>query len=226
LQRIAAGEPERLSPNVLLRPVVESALLPTVAYLAGPGELKYLALTQPIYQRMRVPRQTVVPRWSGVIVEPRVDRVLQKFGLELTALFEPPGALEARLVLSRLPEGVARTLASLRQELSSGYDALAQGAAAIDPTLSKSVQGTKNQSLAGLKEVEKKLIQHLKRRQETELNQLARARALVLPEGERQERVLTIASFLARYGPSLLDELRESIEAWYATALEGALHPS
>jgi bacillithiol synthase len=226
LQRIAAAEPERLSPNVLLRPVVESALLPTVAYLAGPGELKYLALTQPIYQRMRIPRQTVVPRWSGVIVEPRVDRVLQKFGIELTALFEPPGALESRLVLSRLPEELTRTLTSLRQEISSGYDALAQGASGIDPTLMKSVQGTRNQALAALKEVEKKLVQHLKRRQETELGQLARARSLVFPNGERQERVLTIASFLARYGPSLMDELRETIETWYATALEGALHPS
>jgi len=65
LQQLAAAEPERLSPNVLLRPIVESALLPTVAYLGGPGELKYLALTLPIYERMRVPRQTVLPRWSG-----------------------------------------------------------------------------------------------------------------------------------------------------------------
>lgn len=226
LQRIAAAEPERLSPNVLLRPVIESALLPTVAYLAGPGELKYLALTPPIYERMRVPRQTAVPRWSGVIVEPRVDRVLQKFGIELAALLEPAGALESRLILSRLPEEVTRTMASLRQELVSGYDELARGAAEIDPTLTKSVQGTKNQALAALKDVEKKLVQHLKKRQEVELGQLARARALVLPAGERQERVLTIASFLARYGTLLLDELSESIEGWYATALEGALHPS
>jgi hypothetical protein len=58
------------------------------------------------------------------------------------------------------------------------------------------------------------------------LGQLARARALVLPDGQPQERLLTIASFLARYGPALLEELSESIEAWYAAALEGALHPS
>ncbi len=226
LQRIAAAEPERLSPNVLLRPVVESALLPTVAYLGGPGELRYLALTAPIYERMRVPRQTVLPRWSGVIVEPKVDRILEKFGIDLLELLEPPGTLEARLVRSQLPDSVTRTLQALREELISGYDRLARGAAEIDPTLTKSVQGTKNQALATLKDVEKKLLQHLKRRQEVELGQLARARVLVLPEGQPQERVLTIASFLARYGPALLQELSESIEAWYAAALEGALHPS
>ena len=127
---------------------------------------------------------------------------------------------------SQLPDSVSRTLQALREELLSGYDKLARGAGVIDPTLTKSVQGTKNQALAALKDVEKKLVQHLKRRQEVELGQLTRARALVLPEGQPQERLLTIASFLARYGPTLIEELSESIETWYATALEGALHPS
>ena len=82
LRRIAAEAPTRLSPNVLLRPVVESALLPTVAYLAGPGELRYFELTPPVYERLGVPRQLPMPRWSGLLVEPRVDRVLEKFGIE------------------------------------------------------------------------------------------------------------------------------------------------
>jgi len=226
LQRIAAAEPGRLSPNVLLRPVVESALLPTVAYLAGPGELKYLALAQPVYERMRVPRQLVVPRWSGVLVEPRVDRVLQKFGIELGDLLEPQGSLESRLVRSQLPEEASRGLESLRESLLLGYQTLARSAAEIDPTLTRPVEGARNQALAGLKDIEKKLVQHLKRRQELELGQLAKARALVLPDNQPQERVLTIAPFLARHGPALIPELGEAIEAWYATALEGALDPS
>lgn len=226
LQRIAAAEPERLSPNVLLRPVIESALLPTVAYLAGPAELNYLTLTPPIYERMRVPRQLALPRWSGILVEPRVDRILQKFNIELGELLEPEGALEARLVRSQLPDEAARTLRSLREALESGYEALTRSAAEIDPTLTRPVQGVKNQALGGLQDVEKKLVQHLKRRQEIELSQIAKARALVLPENQPQERVLTIASFLARYGPALVPELTQAIEAWYAAALEGALDPS
>jgi bacillithiol biosynthesis cysteine-adding enzyme BshC len=226
LQRIAASEPERLSPNVLLRPVIESALLPTVAYLAGPAEREYLALAAPVYERMRIPRQLVLPRWSGLLVEPRVDRVLQKFNIDLADLLEPAGGLEARLVRSQLPGEATHALEILRAALAAGYDTLARSAAEIDPTLTRPVQGVKHQALAGLQDIEKKLVQHLKRRQETELGQIAKARALVLPDNKPQERTLTMAPFLARYGPALLRELDDAIETWYATALEGVLDPS
>ncbi len=226
LQRLAANEPERFSPNVLLRPAIESALLPTIAYLAGPGELAYLALTTPIYERMRIPRQPAIPRWSGLLIEPRVERVLQKFHLDIPDLLQPPGTLEARLIRSQLPEEAVHALATLRKAIEKGYEALGKSAAEIDPTLARPVQGSKHQALAGLQDTEKKLVQHLKRRQEIELGQLAKARTLVLPENKPQERILNIVPFLARYGPGLISEIGQAIEAWYATALEGVLHPS
>ena len=226
IERIAAEEPTRLSPNVLLRPAVESALLPTVAYLGGPGELRYLGLTPPVYERLGVPRQLPLPRWSGVIVEPRVDRVLEKFGVALTELFAPPGALEARLVRAQLPTEVLAALARVRGALEEGYGALERAAADIDPTLVRPAQAARQQALGGSQEIEKKLVQHLKKRQETELGQLARARTAVAPGGKPQERVLTIAPFLARYGAGLLAELTDAFEGWYRDALEGPSEPA
>jgi bacillithiol biosynthesis cysteine-adding enzyme BshC len=222
LRRIAESEPTRLSPNVLLRPVIESALLPTVAYLGGPAELRYLALTPPIYRRLGVVPQRPLPRWSGVLVEPRVDRVLEKFGIDLTDLLGPPGALESRLIRSQLPAETRVALERLREAIESGYGTIERGAAEIDPTLVRPVQGARNQALAGTQDVEKKLVQHLKRRQETELSQIARARTAVQPAGKPQERVLTVAPFIGRYGPALVTDLGEAIESWYAGALEGA----
>jgi bacillithiol synthase len=226
LQQLAAAEPERLSPNVLLRPVIESALLPTVAYMAGPSELAYLGLALPIYQRMRIPRQLALPRWSGLLIEPRVERVLRKFNLDVTDLLDPAGTLESRLVRSQLPDEAVRALATLRAAIEAGYESLGTSATEIDPTLARPVQGAKHQALVGLQEMEKKLVQHLKRRQEIELGQLAKARAQVMPDNKPQERVLTVAPFLARFGPTLILDLIEAIEGWYATALEGALHTS
>jgi bacillithiol biosynthesis cysteine-adding enzyme BshC len=226
LRRVAETEPTRLSPNVLLRPVIESALLPTVAYLGGPAELRYLGLTPPVYRHLGVTPQQALPRWSGVLVEPRVDRVLEKFGIQLADLLGPPGPLESRLVRSQLPPETLAALASIRSAVDAGYDALERSATEIDPTLVRPVQSARHQALSGTQEVEKKLVHHLKRRQETELNQIARARTAVQPGGKPQERVLTVAPFLARYGPALLTDLAEAIETWYAGALEGASAPS
>ncbi len=82
--------------------------------------------------------------------------------------------------------------------------------------------GARNNAITGTQDVEKKLVQHLKKREETELGQVARARAAVWPGGKPQERVLTAAPFLAKYGPALLDQIGTEMRSWYETALEPA----
>lgn len=221
LQKIAANEPERLSGNVLLRPVLESAILPTVAYVAGPGELRYLALTTPIYDRMRVHRQLPVPRWSGILVEPRVDRTLEKFGADLSELLRP-GALEDRVIRAQMPAEVLAALAELRRSVTDIYGRIEPRVVEIDPTLQKPVESARQHALSESQDLEKRVGQHLKRRQETELTQIGRARIAVLPDGKPQERVYGVIGYLARYGPGVLDLLAENIGGWYATALEAA----
>ena len=227
LRRIAETEPTRLSPNVLLRPVIESALLPTVAYLGGPAELRYLALTPPIYRRLGVEPQRPLPRWSGVLVEPRVDRILEKFGIELEDLLGPAG--RAGIEAGPLPAagGDARRAGVHPRRRGDGL----RGARAQRRPRSTrpwcgrcKARGTRRSR--GPRTIEKKLVQHLKRRQETELSQIARARTAVQPGGKPQERVLTVAPFIARYGPALVTDLGDAIESWYAGALEGASAPS
>jgi len=226
LKRIAAEAPERLSPNVLLRPVVERALLPTVAYVAGPGELRYLELTAPLYQSLSVDRQLPMPRWSGILVEPRVERVLEKFGATVEELLKPGAALEARVLRTQLPAEALGALARLTEATEREYGVLAQVARDLDPTMERPVQSAQHQVLAGLRDVEKRLLQHLKKRQDTEVGQIARVRAAVLPGGKPQERILTIAPFLARYGTVLLEALHGEILRWYQTGLEHTGLPS
>ena len=226
LQTIAAEEPQRLSPNVLLRPVVESALLPTVAYVAGPGELRYLELTQPIYQRLRVVQQTPIPRWSGMVVPRRVDRVLEKFGADLDELLEPDEALESRVVRGHMPAEAVQALVALRESIDAGYEAIHRVGIEIDPTLEKPIARVRNQAIRGVADAEHRLVSHLKRREETELAQIGRARSAVFPLGKPQERVLGVASLLAPYGPELLDQMAGMIDEWYASALEGDPVPS
>jgi len=214
LERIAAETPERLSPNVLLRPVIEAALFPTVAYAAGPGELEYLPEAAPLYARLGVTPQTPVPRWSGFLLESRVEKVLERYGLTPADFAGPPGALEARLARDAVPADIADTLVRLRAELDLHYGRLGTEVARVDPTLERTVQSARNAALAGTHEVEKKLVASLKRGNETLTGQLERARAALAPAGQPQERVLTAASFLVRYGPGLIDAIDAEVARW------------
>ncbi len=214
LERIAAEQPERLSPNVLLRPVVEAALLPTVAYMAGPGELDYFPNAQRLYRTLGVSPQTPLPRWSGTLVESRVDKVVEKHHLTMTDFARPPGEVEGRLVRDQLPPEVAQTLETLREEIRTAYGRVSDGARRVDPTLERTVESARNAALGGMQEIEKKIVAALKRANETLVGQLARARAALFPTGEPQERVLTYASMAIRYGPALLAALADEVARW------------
>lgn len=220
LATIASEEPGRLSPNVLLRPVIESALLPTVAYVAGPGELKYLALTGPIYAALGVPRQLPVPRWSGLVIEPFVDRLLPKLALSIDEVLADGNDVEARLARRQFPPDATAVLTDLRAAVDASYGVLARAAQSVDPTLIRAMQGLRDRSLFDAERAERKLIRALKRRESEELRQFRRLRAALRPAGAPQERVLTVAPWLARYGPGFLSALSAAVDRWYRSALE------
>lgn len=221
LERLAEREPERLSPNVLLRPVVESAILPTVAYVAGPGELAYLPMARPLYEQLGVPMQRPVPRWSGVLVEPRVDRVLRKFSARLEELLAPGMALEARVIRDQLPGELTEAANRLRASLEAEYAVVRRAVVSVDPTLDRPAEAAMGHALSGLAGLEERALRHLRKRQQTELAQIARARTAVLPAGRPQERVLGMAGWLGRLGPPLLDQIAAAVAAWQAPALAG-----
>lgn len=226
LQRIAAETPERLSANVLLRPAIESALLPTVAYCAGPGELRYLPLTEPVFQRMRIHRPAPIPRWSGRVVEAHADRAARKFGLSIEEIADADVPVIGRAAQALVPDAAREIVARLRRSLESEYAALQRESATVDPTLQRPAAGALGRSLDALARVERKLTRGARRRHEIELRQLERARASLLPGGMPQERILTAASFLARHGPGIFDECARAAATWYQRALEGRAVPA
>ena len=218
LERIGTEEPERLSPNVLLRPAVEAALFPTIAYVGGPAEMEYLQDATPLFKRLGVEQPARVARWSGLIIESRVDKVLERHALTPADFADgcPGEPLEARLVREGLPPDVVGLFNELRANVEARYGQLGDAVQRLDPTLERTVQSARNAALAGTHEIEKKLVASLKRAQGTLVGQLARTRAALAPGGKPQERVLTAATFLARYGTALLDEIAAEVARWAA----------
>jgi bacillithiol biosynthesis cysteine-adding enzyme BshC len=206
-------EPERLSPNVLLRPVVEAALFPTLAYVAGPGELAYFPQCDPLYRQLDVEPQATVARWSGRVIETRVAKVLDKYGVAVDDLATPEGHLAAALVKDDMPQDASESLAALRRAVGQEYQRLRDAAATIDPTLKKSVQSAQNTTLSAINDIERRLITHLKKRNETVVQQIAKARANLFPLGRPQERTFTVVPYLIRYGNGFLDTIMDAVPA-------------
>jgi bacillithiol synthase len=210
LARIA-GEPERFSPNVLLRPVVESALFPTVAYVAGPGELGYFAQTACLFQAHGILQPVIVARPSVTLVEPRVRRLLERLELRPDEVRRPFDALVTEVIRRDMPPAAEAALDRIRQVLREAYGELMQVTAEIDPTLRGPLTAARNWSTVRANEAEKRIVRHMKRRNAIRVEQLRKAATALYPGGVPQERVLSPLPLLARFGPGLVAGIESAL---------------
>ncbi|HEU4800353.1 MAG TPA: bacillithiol biosynthesis cysteine-adding enzyme BshC [Gemmatimonadales bacterium] len=226
LDEIARREPSRLSPNVLLRPVIESALLPTVAYCAGPGELRYLPLTAPVFEQLGQPQPAAVPRWSGVVVEAPVLRAMERFGVDLETLLDPAADVLGMAAAEAMPAPAAAALRRLRSETERDLRALVELGTAEEDPLGRSIEGSRRRIEFELSRIQRRYVRSLKRRHADQLRQLARARTALLPLDRPQERLLSVLDLVGRHGAPLLDAVKEAARAHLAPALEGRSVPA
>jgi uncharacterized protein YllA (UPF0747 family) len=196
-----------LGANVLLRPVLERRLLPTAAYVAGPGELAYFAQVGAVADALGLERPRAVPRWSCTIHEPHVARILERLGLTADDLRDPHAA-ETRLARAEMPASVRAALDTLRAEASRASVTLATSPDATGLVPSPVAEGLRRQIEHRITRVERRFVAALKRREADTLRDVATARASLWPLGAKQERTLNFLPFLARHGESLLAEMR------------------
>ena len=202
-------DPRVLSPNVLLRPVVEGAVFPVVSYVAGPGEIAYFAQLRDLFELCGIRMPIVHPRFSVTVVEPKIRKVLDKLDLSLQDLARPFGELAGRVVQEDVPEGVSQALDDLRGGIGRGVEELSRAAATLDPTLKGPAKHVRTVAFDALEQVRKKIIHSLKRENRTKLRQLEKAQVHLYPGGGPQERSLNAFYYLMRYGREFLDALHD-----------------
>ena len=210
-----------LGPNVLLRPVVERAILPTATYIGGPAEIAYFAQVAPIADVLKLARPAIVPRWSCMIIEPHVEKILEKLYL-LPEDFRDPHEVEARVARARLPKRVIDELNATRAQLDERLDALsdavAEGRAPVGPAVTG---GLRANLMRRLDRFERRLIAAAKKEHADIMQEIATARGSLYPLGKPQERSLNFVPLLARYGPMLREEMLAEARA-HAARLLGA----
>jgi bacillithiol synthase len=203
--------PEQFSPNVALRPVVQDALFPTLAYIAGPGELAYFAQLKGVYAAFEVPMPAILPRASLSVLEARMPRLLERFRLSLSDLTVEPEQLASRVLRSQLPPDLEATLTQARGQIEEIFRRVRDKVAAVDPTLSATVGQTSGHLKGHLDQLERKAVQALKRREADTRQQVQRLREALMPGGKFQERVYPTLPYLAKYGPAFVRVVQDAI---------------
>ncbi len=208
-QAHVARSPERVSPNVAIRPLVQDTLLPTVAYVAGPGEAAYYAQLTPVYARFGIPMPAIVPRLSLTLVEPGVRKILDRYGLDLADLRGGVDALWKRLALAA--SDVPGTFADARAQAERLADDLERLAATIDGSLDGAAGAFRAAVGHAVDRLETKTVRVEKRHHADILARLERARAALWPAGALQERALSPLQIVALHGIDALAAIVSSV---------------
>ena len=131
------------SPNVLLRPIVQDRLFPTVCYVAGPNELAYLAQLKPVYAHFGVPMPLFAPRLSATLVDPAVMKFLRRTEIPLASLQPQDESALNRLLGAQLPATVEQALHTAGDTIRDRMTAVAAAVAEVDPTLTGAAESTR-----------------------------------------------------------------------------------
>jgi len=211
LVKRATAQPAGFSPNVLLRPVVQDAIFPTICYVAGPSELAYLGQLRGVYEHFGVPMPLMYPRASATLVDSAAFRFLNKYGVPLEALQAQDEAALNELLRAQIPAEIEASLADASAAVDTALARVIGVMPLLDPTLEGAARSTQSRMQHDLQTLQGKIVQAAKRRNDTMRRQFVHARALAFPHGAPQERTIGFISFLNQYGPALVERLEDEL---------------
>ncbi|HLE32158.1 MAG TPA: bacillithiol biosynthesis cysteine-adding enzyme BshC [Bacteroidota bacterium] len=197
-------DPSVFSPNVVLRPICQDWLLPTAAYIAGPGEISYFAQLAPLYPEFSIPEPIIYPRASATIIEEKVEKVLSRFNIPMPEFLRDIELLKQRIAEQvsevKLEELFGGTTAAFDEAIKS----LRHGLQKIDPTLLGALDTAKSKIDFQLDVLRQKTTAAQKRQHEVALRQVEKAALHLFPFSNFQERELNVLHFLNKYGLEFL----------------------
>jgi bacillithiol biosynthesis cysteine-adding enzyme BshC len=203
--------PERFSPNVLLRPLVQDTVFPTVCYVAGPNELAYLGQLGEVYRAFGIPMPLMYQRATATLLDSNAMRFLTRHDLPFESLRARDESLLNQLLESQLPPTVEASLEDAVRDVEEQMTAVAREVTQIDATLEGATRSTLGRMQDDLKKLHGKIIQAAKRKDETLRRQFQHAQAQAFPGGHPQEREIGFVYFLNKYGPVLVDRLIDEL---------------
>ena len=198
LLAVLDAEPGRITPAAGLRPIVQDALLPTAAFVVGPGELKYIAQLRGVYRQHGVNQPVIWPRAEMTVIEPPVARIMANLGLEPDAYAGDPDRFERDIMLRH--SGAARHFEQGLASLQEAQAELGSALLGIDPTLQGAVDRHSARVAGSIALLQEKAAAAALRRSDVLGSQFGRLRQHLLPAGSMQERLISPVSFVLKFG--------------------------
>ncbi len=211
LERLAAA-PQAFSPNALLRPVVQDYLLPTLAYVGGAAEVAYFAQAAVVYQALLGRITPILPRFSATLVEPKSQRLLKKYSLDLEDLFHGADALRENVAVRAFPTDVQQGFEAARTRVAESLAGLQESLTLLDPTLLGAAANASAKMNYQLKRLQSRAARAELRRQVILTRHADSLSQSLFPKNALQEREIAGIYFISRYGRSLLNDIYSAIE--------------
>lgn len=205
------ADPACFSPNVVLRPLIQDALLPTAAYVGGPGEVAYFAQFKPLYEWAGVPMPVIYPRASVSIVEGKVQKVLDKYHLDVPDFGEDLDRLFQRVVLQEVGSDVETMFKEAGRHLHQAINDLKPHIEQVDRTLVRTAEATRAVLIKEMEKLKGRVVRAEKQNHDQVRAQLEKTVVNLYPAGKLQERALSALYFLDKYGLDFLTMLNERL---------------
>jgi bacillithiol biosynthesis cysteine-adding enzyme BshC len=212
LQSWLADRPLDFSPNVLLRPLIQDTLLPTLVYVAGPSELAYLGQAQPLYQAFGRPHPVVFPRAAFTLLDSRTDRLMEKYRLNLEDVWQGEGHLSQKIAAAGFSEGWSERFDQGERDLDQLLNRLHEDIEKLDPTLLDTLQHAKEKMKYQMERLRGKLTRAALGRSDLLARHEQALLRFLMPHNDLQERRVGGVYFLGRAGYELLDHLLTHIQ--------------
>lgn len=209
---LAENEPQRFSPSVVLRSVVQDYLLPTVCYFGGAAEIAYFAQSGEVYRVLDRPVTTIFHRQSFAVIESKHAKTLERFGLKLADLFKGEDGIMPDIVEKHLASETAAVFADVEEKINIQLHLLEKSLFETDQTLGENSVRRRQKILYHIGAMRKKFHKAQLRIDETVNRQIESAFASLLPHKHLQERTLNVSGILNKFGPFAIDWIYDSID--------------
>lgn len=213
LLEIARNTPQNLSPNALLRPVVQDYLLPTLTYFGGAAEIAYFAQNSAIYRILNRPTTPIRHRASLTIVQRKHARTLEKYDLIFNKLFAGKEKILAEIVEKYLANETAETFAEVEEIINTQLNVLDKSLTEIEPTLAANLANRSKKINWHLEALRKKFHLAEIRKNEIVKRRIDNLFTALYPNDALQERTLNVVTFLNLFGANFIDWIYQAIDS-------------